>query len=307
MLEVKNFSKKFKDKEVLKGVSLKIMPGEVYGLIGKNGAGKTTLMNIISQVLAADEGEIWVDGKLVSSQNDLAGKLGYILDIPCGFEYLSAYEYLDFLLIPQKLTKEDVDKKVDETLALVNLADAKNKRIKSFSRGMKQRMGIASGLVFDPEIVILDEPSSAIDPEGRFEVLKIIEKLKKQNKVVMLSTHILNDVERVCDKIGIINNGVIEVSGKTNEVLDQHTKDALVIELPKNLKEKIKDELSEVQDVTNVSLTSLGLRVEFKPGSRAKVMKKALSLSDEITSISLERATIEEIFMNLNKGGKKNV
>ena len=307
MLEVKNFSKKFKDKEVLKGVSLKIMPGEVYGLIGKNGAGKTTLMNIISQVLAADEGEIWVDGKLVSSQNDLAGKLGYILDIPCGFEYLSAYEYLDFLLIPQKLTKEDVDKKVDETLALVNLADAKNKRIKSFSRGMKQRMGIASGLVFDPEIVILDEPSSALDPEGRFEVLKIIEKLKKQNKVVMLSTHILNDVERVCDKIGIINNGVIEVSGKTNEVLDQHTKDALVIELPKNLKEKIKDELSEVQDVTNVSLTSLGLRVEFKPGSRAKVMKKALSLSDEITSISLERATIEEIFMNLNKGGKKNV
>ena len=307
MLEVKNVSKKFKDKEVLKGVSLKIMPGEVYGLIGKNGAGKTTLMNIISQVLAADEGEIWVDGKLVSSQNDLAGKLGYILDIPCGFEYLSAYEYLDFLLIPQKLTKEDVDKKVDETLALVNLADAKNKRIKSFSRGMKQRMGIASGLVFDPEIVILDEPSSALDPEGRFEVLKIIEKLKKQNKVVMLSTHILNDVERVCDKIGIINNGVIEVSGKTNEVLDQHTKDALVIELPKNLKEKIKDELSEVQDVTNVSLTSLGLRVEFKPGSRAKVMKKALSLSDEITSISLERATIEEIFMNLNKGGKKNV
>ena len=307
MLEVKNIFKSFKDKPVLRGVSLEIDRGEVYGLIGKNGAGKTTLMNIISQILSADSGEVWIDGKQILSQNDLSGKLGYILDIPCGFEYLTAYEYLDFLLIPQNLSKEEVERKVDEILNLVNLSDVKNKKIKSFSRGMKQRMGIASGLIFDPEIVILDEPSSALDPEGRFEVLKIIEKLKEQNKVVMLSTHILNDVERVCDKIGIINNGVIAISGKTQDVLEEHTKDAIIIELPKGEQQKLVAGFEGVKEVVSISKTQLGVRVEFMPGCSSKVMKKALSLSDNISSIQIEKATIEEIFMNLNKGDKRNV
>ena len=304
MLEVKNIFKSFKDKPVLKGVSLEIERGEVYGLIGKNGAGKTTLMNIISQILSADSGEVWIDGKQILSQNDLSGKLGYILDIPCGFEYLTAEEYLDFLLIPQKLEKAEIEKKIDEVLSLVNLSDVKNKKIKSFSRGMKQRMGIASGLVFDPEIVILDEPSSALDPEGRFEVLKIIEKLKAQNKVVMLSTHILNDVERVCDKIGIISDGVIAVSGATQEVLKNHTKDAIIIELPDAEKAGVVKSLGEMKEVVSASQTALGVRAEFAPGCSSKVMKKALSLSDNISSIQIEKATIEEIFMSLSKGGK---
>ena len=304
MLEVKNIFKAFKNHEVLKGVSLEIKEGEVYGLIGKNGAGKTTLMNIISQILCADSGEVLIDGKSVSSQQDLSGMLGYILDIPCGFDYLTAFEYLDFLLIPKKLDKESVEKKIDEILNIVDLAEFKNKKIKTFSRGMKQRLGIASGLVFDPKIIIMDEPTSALDPQGRFEVLKIIEKLKQQKKAVMLSTHILNDVERICDEIGIIHNGVIAVSGKTKDVLENHIKDALLIELPEQEQEKVMSDLQQLKEVVAVSKMAMGIRAEFTSGCGAKVMKKAVGLSNNISSIQIEKDTLEDIFMSLDKEGK---
>lgn len=135
MLEIKNITKSFGTNRVLKGVSLSLGAGEIYGLIGKNGAGKTTLMNIVSQVFSADSGSVFLDGKEIKSQNDLMGKLGYIIDIPAGFDYLTAGEYLEFLTSPMKLSKDERTTLISATLALVNLDSAKDKRIKSFRAG----------------------------------------------------------------------------------------------------------------------------------------------------------------------------
>ena len=221
MLKVENIFKSFAEKEVLKGINLELHEGEIYGLIGKNGAGKTTLMNIIAMVLQADSGKVFVDGKEIKTLNDLSGQIGYVIDIPSAFEYLTPMQYLEFLLSPKGLPKTEIKIKSMEALVKLNLESSANKQIKTFSRGMKQRMGIASGIICDPKIIIFDEPSSALDPEGRSEVLQIIDNLAKEGKVVLLSTHILDDIERICDKIGILIDGKIVLECSTQQITEQ--------------------------------------------------------------------------------------
>lgn len=193
MIRIKNLNKKYGNKVVLNGTSFSVETGEVYGLIGKNGAGKTTLMTIISGLNKADDGEI------IYEENS---KIGYLPDVPAFFESLKTDEYLDYLL------KNKNKEKRNKLLKLVGLEP--NNRISSMSRGMRQRLGLASALVNDPDIVLLDEPTSALDPEGRLAIFEIINKLKEDGKTVILSTHILSDMENVCDKVGFLKDGHIK-------------------------------------------------------------------------------------------------
>ena len=297
MLEIKNITKSFGTNRVLKGVSLSLGAGEIYGLIGKNGAGTTTLMNIVSQVFSADSGSVFLDGKKIKSQNDLMGKLGYIIDIPAGFDYLTAGEYLEFLTSPMKLSKDERATLISATLALVNLDSAKDKRIKKFSRGMKQRLGIAAGLVFDPEVIIMDEPSSALDPEGRLEVLKIIESLKSRGKTILLSTHILNDVERICDRIGLMVGGQIVVEGNTQEIMNKYAESAIVVECPADVRENLKEALGSLDFVTDVTAAPMGLEIKYADGAKQKVFEAVSVMCPLITSIHVKKASIEDIFI----------
>ena len=297
MLEVVNINKSFNNKNVLKDITFQINDGEVLGIIGKNGAGKTTLMNIISQVITADSGKVIINGKVINTMNELAGTLGYILDIPASFEYLTAYEYLDFLMSARNNIKEEKNNRINEVLNLVNLANDKNKKIHSFSRGMKQRLGIAGGLIIDPAIIIMDEPSSALDPEGRKEVLEIIEHLRTKGKSIMLSTHILNDVERVCDKIAILVNGEIKVIGETNQILSKYSNDLIIIECTKDDSLNIKKSLEKCASVLKVNELQVGLEVFYKEGSSQDIFIIASKVGKNVSSISIKRMNLEEIFM----------
>lgn len=195
MLKVDRITKKFDNRKVLNGVSFSINDGEIYGLIGKNGAGKTTLMNIIAGLSNADEGNYSTGEK---------NSIGYLPDIPAFFDYLTAQEYIDFLLMTIKHTNE----RREHLLQLVGLKG--NEKIKSMSRGMKQRLGVASALVTDPQVLLLDEPTSALDPQGRHELMEILKQLKADGRSIVLSTHILADMEKVCDKVGFLHEGVIK-------------------------------------------------------------------------------------------------
>ncbi|MBO7333857.1 MAG: ATP-binding cassette domain-containing protein, partial [Lachnospiraceae bacterium] len=202
MLEVKDIYKSYDNLSVLKGVSVTLMPGEIYGLIGRNGAGKTTLLNILSGLLKKDSGEVKYSPDNI--------KTGYLPDNPGLFEYLTAAEYLDFLL------RDGDPIRRNELLKLVDIPG--NIKISKMSRGMKQRIGIAAALTDDPDIILLDEPTSALDPQGRMEVMKLLTALKASGKSVILSTHILADMEKICDRVGFLSDGIIKKEVTVSEI-----------------------------------------------------------------------------------------
>ncbi|MCL2484016.1 MAG: ABC transporter ATP-binding protein [Firmicutes bacterium] len=306
---------------VLKGINLEILPGEIFGLIGANGAGKTTLMNIISQITCASghtvitpeglrvfekPGTIEIDGEEIKDLNSLKGKVGYMLDIPASHEFMTAMEYLAYLSAPQGLSKEETTEQNLKLLESVGLTYAKDRRIKGYSRGMKQKMGIAAGLVTNPKVVLMDEPSSALDPQGRHEVIEIIKNLAKEGKVVMLSTHVLSDVEKVCTRVGFLIGGEIKITGPIKEVTQSFNEDAYRIVCKDSIHNmKIVEAAKKAKGFKEAKIKKDGsdVLVFFKEGGRVDILKAIVASGIEIDSISLKQASMEDIFLQTNVRG----
>lgn len=217
MLTITGVSKSFGGKQVLKDLSLSVRENTIYGFIGQNGAGKTTTMKMILGLMRADAGEITVNGeKVCYGQNHTNKFIGYVPDVPAFYSYMTPIEYLTFCGELTGMPADKIKTKAQELLELVGLADAK-KRIHGFSRGMKQRLGIAQALLHEPKLLICDEPTSALDPAGRKEILDILLAVKERTTVIF-STHILSDVERICDEIGFLHDGRIVLSGTMDEI-----------------------------------------------------------------------------------------
>ncbi|MCL1865994.1 MAG: ABC transporter ATP-binding protein [Oscillospiraceae bacterium] len=209
MLKITDLRKKYKNFEVLKGLYMNLERGDVYGFLGKNGCGKTTTMNIICDIVAKDSGKVEFtaeDGAKVKP------KIGYLTESPALYGFMNGYEYLNYIAACANYTG-DVHKRVTEVLELTGMIQGAARRIKGYSRGMNQRLGIAAAIFDNPELLILDEPTSALDPEGRAEVMKIINTLKQSGVTIILCTHIITDVERVANKIGIMQGGLIVEEG----------------------------------------------------------------------------------------------
>ena len=217
ILTLNNVSKKFGNKQVVKNLSFEVPQNKVYGFIGKNGAGKTTTMKMILGLVKADEGEIMVNGERVTfGQNTTNKYIGYLPDVPEFYGYMTPGEYLKLCGKITGMTDAEIKTRSDELLELVGLGEEK-KRIKGFSRGMKQRLGIAQALLNSPKLLICDEPTSALDPVGRKEILDVLSKVKEQTTVIF-STHILSDVERICDEVAFLHDGNIVLKGSLDEV-----------------------------------------------------------------------------------------
>ena len=217
MLHITGLCKGFGNKEVLKGVSLAVPEHSIYGFIGKNGSGKTTTMKTVLGLLKPDAGEITVNGeKVVYGQTSTNKYIGYLPDVPEFYSFMTAEEYLRFCAEITDMRRDEIDARVSELLSLVGLADEKH-RIRGYSRGMKQRLGIAQALLNRPKLLICDEPTSALDPVGRKEILDILVAVKEQT-TVLFSTHILSDVERICTDVAFLNGGVIEIQGKLADI-----------------------------------------------------------------------------------------
>lgn len=232
VLRIEGLCKSFGDKEVLKGLELSVPEGCVFGLVGKNGAGKATTMKIALGLLKADAGEIAVDGeKVVYGQTASNRHIGYLPDVPEFYPFMTAQEYLYFCGDISGMEKSEAKKRSAELLDLACLAGERH-RIKGFSRGMKQRLGIAQALLVRPKLLICDEPTSALDPVGRKEILDILSSVKEQT-TVLFSTHILSDVERICTDIAFINEGVIHAQGKLSDIKSKHRTNEYFLETEK--------------------------------------------------------------------------
>lgn len=204
-IALQNLSKSFGDKLILDCVSLKIEENKIYGFVGPNGAGKTTTIKMILGLMKVDSGQIFVLGNPVTFGKTKSNQdIGYLPDVPEFYDYMTAEEYLQLCA---GLAQNQTSLPIDDLLEQVGLAGNK-KRISTYSRGMKQRLGLAQALIHNPKILICDEPTSALDPKGRKDILKIISQLRGQ-KTVIFSTHILSDVEKVCDHVLVLTKAGI--------------------------------------------------------------------------------------------------
>ena len=217
MLTLSNIAKRFGEKQVLRDVSFSVPEHTVFGFVGQNGAGKTTAMKLILGLLTGDSGEITVNGMPVRYGNTETNRfVGYLPDVPEFYSYMTPHEYLRFCGEISGMQAKEIKMRSEELLCLVGL-EKENRRIKGFSRGMKQRLGIAQALFGRPRLLICDEPTSALDPAGRKELLDILVNAKEQT-TVLFSTHILSDVEHICDKIAFLHGGKIVLQGSLEEV-----------------------------------------------------------------------------------------
>ena len=221
VLRVENLKKSFGKKQVLKNLSFAVPEHTVYGFVGRNGAGKSTTMKIALGILAADEGSVYVLDEKVKYGNAKTNRvIGYLPDVPEYYDYMTAGEYLRFCGQLSGMKQKEIRERSEKLLELVGLAGEK-KRVKGFSRGMKQRLGVAQALLHKPKLLICDEPTSALDPLGRRELLDILSAVKEET-TVLFSTHILSDVEQICDRVAVLEQGEIAVEGTIDEIKSAH-------------------------------------------------------------------------------------
>lgn len=229
ILRIEQLHKRFGQNEVIKGLTLEVPEGEIFGFIGQNGAGKTTTMKMILGLLPADKGMIHVCGEQVRFGETKTNEVvGYLPDVPEFYPYMNAMEYLKLCGQVTGMSAEETKARSIELLGLVGLPASK-KKIGGFSRGMKQRLGIAQALLNEPKLLICDEPTSALDPVGRKEILDILLAVKGRT-TVLFSTHILSDVERICDRVAVLHDGRIQLCGTLQELKAQHKAETLALE-----------------------------------------------------------------------------
>jgi ABC-2 type transport system ATP-binding protein len=228
ILTIVGLEKSFGNQRVLDGLSFSVPEGSIYGFIGKNGSGKTTTMKVVLGLLQADAGEISVCGEKVHYGDTRTNRfIGYLPDVPEFYGFMTAKEYLRLCGEITGMPSALIQTKSEELLNLVGLSDVK-KRIGTFSRGMKQRLGIAQALLNEPRLLICDEPTSALDPIGRREILDILLKVKERT-TVLFSTHVLTDVEAICDRVGILDGGKIVLTGSVSELKKTHSKHSCTV------------------------------------------------------------------------------
>ena len=302
ILEVNEVKKSFGTQTILDGVSFHVPEHSVFGFLGQNGAGKTTTMKIVLGLLQADQGTVMVNGERVTyGQTKTNRYIGYLPDVPEYYGYMRPSEYLALCGEITGMNKSECKLKTDELLNLVGLEKA-NKKIAGFSRGMKQRLGIAQALLNEPKLLICDEPTSALDPIGRKEILDILYKVKDKTTVVF-STHILSDVERICDTVALIHQGKIQMQGDLTTIKANHKREGLEIEFASI--EDLKRFQKEAKNIANAykEKEENPLTIEINGSNMDRLPKVALQIlaQNEIVPVKFMclEPTLEDLFMEI--------
>jgi ABC-2 type transport system ATP-binding protein len=208
-------------KVAVKDLNLRVQAGEVFGFLGPNGAGKTTTMNVLLGFVNATGGEAFLFG--VNVREPIARqRIGYLPELTYYYKFLTAEELLRFYARIFGISRAEADRRIEQLLKLVELDSARKRPIKTYSKGMQQRVGLAQALINNPDLLILDEPTSGLDPLGRMKVREIIQRLKNEGKTVFFSSHELGEVETVCDRVAIINQGELKVEGRVTDLVQKH-------------------------------------------------------------------------------------
>lgn len=284
---------------VLSDVSLSVRRGEIFGFLGHNGAGKTTTMKILLGLLKLTSGRVEVLG---APAGDVAihSRIGYLPESPYFYDYLTAEEFLEFYGRLAGMPSGSIRNRVPPLLEQVGLKDARHRPLRKFSKGMLQRIGLAQALIQDPELVILDEPMSGLDPMGRKEVRDLILGLRDQGKTVMFSTHILSDVEMICDRVGILVKGKMLALGKVEELVGGHIAQSVEVVCDRVVG-------AEIDTVRRLAMRILQsgtrcLMVFPGPDCLEEALAALQRAGAKLVSIIPHKGSLEEIFVQQSHG-----
>ena len=296
-IETENLTKDYpfgflhlKKKTSLEGLNMQVETGEVFGFIGPNGAGKSTTIKLLMGLIFPTAGSARILGKPI---NDVAmhRNIGYMPEQPYFYDYLTAAEVLDYFARFHDLSAADRNDRVQKMLKKVGLETAGKIQLRKYSKGMLQRVGLAQAILHDPQVVILDEPMSGLDPVGRREVRDIILELKRDGKTVMFSTHILSDAEMLCDRVGVIVGGKLRGTGAPGQLVDMKARAMeILFELPV---------ASNSALVAKATRTGDRYRLEVAEAELYAAIEQLRTAGARILSVAQVRATLEEFFMNL--------
>ena len=293
------------DVKAVEDLSLAVPTGSVFGFLGRNGAGKTTTIRMFTGLANPTRGSAWVSGIETTSADSSARRtFGYLPQAPAFYNWMTPWEYLDYSARLFGMSRSETKKRSAEVLELVGLEGAARRRIGGFSGGMIQRLGIAQALVHNPPVLFLDEPTSSLDPAGRYEVLDLIARLHGR-VTVFLSTHILADVERVCDTVAIIRNGRLELVAEKSELMERYAVPAVELEFEPDhlpLPEAFLTALKTQPWVAGVSQDENMLRVAVSDVDQGKQGLLPLLARHQLVLNRYEwvRPTLEEIFLKVS-------
>ncbi len=312
-IEIRGLTKNYGDVRALQGLDLDVPEGSVFGFLGPNGAGKTTALSILAGLSHSTAGEATISGLNVEEQGmEVRQRIGFLRQDPRFYTWMTGRETLQFTGRFFEHDPREIDRRADELLDLVDLTGAAKRKMGSYSGGMRQRLGVAQALMGNPEVLLLDEPSSALDPAGRYEVLQIMERLRGST-TVFYSTHILQDVERVADEVAIINGGKRLLQAPMSQLLSGEQL-ALLVDVDGDATALI-DELKKQPFVIKLT-TGNGeataqhrLRIEVNDLTAARRALPAMIVHFGVLLVSFqtERHSLEDVFLSLTQGQSGDV
>lgn len=299
MLEINNIKKTFDAVLALDDVSLNIASGEFFGLLGPNGAGKTTLLNIIIGFLLPDAGHISIDNEAIVYQNlDFRKRFGYVPQEIALYSELTALQNLRIFGSLYDLKREELNNRISEALELVELEDRKNDPVKNFSGGMKRRLNLAASILHDPEIILCDEPTVGVDPQSRNAIFEMLMDLNKKGKTIIYTTHYMEEAERLCNRLAIIDNGKIVAEGTLSELIKILDKKETIKLFKTNAVLQVSGKLQEVGMVNEFDDY-----YEIIPDKRfiknSELFAELENMGVPNDSVELTRASLEDVFLQL--------
>jgi ABC-2 type transport system ATP-binding protein len=310
MIECRDLTKKYGDLFAVDRLSLKLEPGDVYGFIGPNGSGKTTTMRMLATLLNPSWGEATVCGhSIYTGSKEIRRAIGYMPDFFGVYDDMKVTEYLEFFAAAYRIPVSDRRKKVDQMLDYVDLGYKRDALVTSLSRGMTQRLGLARVLLHDPQVLLLDEPASGLDPRARIEMRELIKRLRRENKTIMLSSHILPELADICNKLGIIERGKLLFNGSVEQAEAEVRKLrggrvflVSVGERNADAAQKLTtyQEVSTAELDPKVGVVRVALRTGYDDGSF--IPERLIREQFKLQSFKEEEIDIEDVFLTITKG-----
>jgi ABC-2 type transport system ATP-binding protein len=302
MITVRSVSKSFKNIKALENVSFNIEKGEIFGILGPNGAGKSTIVNILNTLVKPDKGDVIIDGVNINDDGETIKLImGVVPQEIALYEELSAYENLMFWGGLYNIPKQELKKNVNKTLEIVDLESRKKDRIKTFSGGMKRRINIACSLLHNPKILLLDEPTVGVDPQNRNHIFEVIERLNYEGMTIIYTTHYMEEAERFCDKISIIDVGRIIAQGTLKELRQfSDVKDLLTIKLA-DLTSEIISRITSENPLFRFDSTTNTLKVECENigNDTSIIINQVQNSGGIIERIYTQGTNLESIYLKL--------
>ncbi len=307
MIETNDLTKKYGDLFALERLTIKLEKGDVYGFIGPNGSGKTTTMRILATLLNPSWGEASVCGySIYTGSKDIRRAIGYMPDFFGVYDDMKVTEYLEFFAAAYRIQGPSRRKKVDEVLELVDLTYKRDALVTSLSRGMTQRLGLARVLLHEPQVLLLDEPASGLDPRARIEMRKLIKRLRELNKTIMLSSHILPELAEICNKIGIIERGKLIFNGTVEEAKKAVRQGIVFLVSVGDRNEEAAKRLESYREIGKVEVlaNAPSIRVTLRDGEidGSFIPERLIAEQFKLKSFQEEEIDIEDVFMGITKG-----